>query len=69
MFESRPLGDIQAVLAALNEKSRSSIYRRLREDPDFPLPTRSGNKLQWFMDEIETYKVTRPRRQYADKSA
>ena len=69
MFEPRPLGDIKQVLEALNEKSRSSIYRRLTEDPDFPLPTQSGKKLQWFMDEIQDYKSTRPRRQYADSEA
>ena len=60
---------MRAVMPALNFKSRSSVYRLLREDPEFPAPFIIGKKLTWFMDEIETYKESRPRRQYADPAA
>ena len=68
MFEPRPLGGILAVMAALNVKSRSSIYKKMYTDPDFPAPIQVVDKLEWFMDEIEDYKVTRPRRQYAARN-
>ncbi len=69
MSESRQLGGIGAVMAALNVKSRSSIYKKLHNDPDFPAPIQVIDKLEWFMDEIETYKESRPRRQYAAPEA
>ena len=65
MFEPRLLGGIIDVMAALNIKSRSSVYKKLYTDPDFPAPIQVVDKLEWFMDEIEVYKTTRPRRQYA----
>ena len=69
MTNSRLLGDINAVRRALGNVCRSTIEKKLREDPDFPLPADIAYKRQWFMDEIETYKETRPRRQYADSAA
>ena len=69
MSDPRPLADMHAVMATLNVKSRSSIYKKLRNDPDFPAPIQVIDKLEWFMDEIEDYKVTRPRRQYAVREA
>ena len=69
MTDSRQLGGIGAVMATLNVKSRSSIYKKLRNDPDFLAPIQVIDKLEWFMDEIETYKESRPRRQYTEASA
>ena len=34
-------------------------------DLDFPKPRIIAGKNQWFQEEIETYKATRPRRIYA----
>ena len=64
----RPLGDIHAVERSLNS-CRSTVEKLLRTDPEFPAPMDIAKKRQWFMDEIETYKATRPRRQYADSAA
>ncbi len=64
MPNSRLLGDINAVRRTLGNVCRSTIEKALREDPDFPLPADIAYKRQWFMDEIETYKETRPRRIY-----
>ena len=68
MTDPRPLGDIRAAMRALN-CGRTSVYKLLREDPDFPAPIKIGDKLNFFLDEIEKYKVTRPRRRYADRTA
>ncbi len=60
---ARPVGDMRAVLTALNV-CRSTAEKLLRTDPDFPAPFDTATKRQWFMDEIEIYKATRPRRIY-----
>ena len=67
MTHSRPVGDMRAVQHSLN-CCRTSVYKLLREDPDFPAPIKIGDKLTWFLDEVENYKATRPRRQYADNT-
>ena len=64
----RPVGDMRAVQRSL-DCCRSSIYKLLREDPEFPAPFKILDKLTWFLDEVETYKATRPRRRYADPAA
>ena len=69
IIDSRPLGDMNTVKQALNGSCRSTVESLLRKDPDFPAPFTIGRKRLWFMDEIETYKESRPRRQYADPVA
>ena len=69
MTDSRPLGNIRQVQAALGDSCRSLVEKLLRTDPDFPQPINIGGKREWFLDEIENYKATRPRRQYADSAA
>ena len=59
-----PLYDTNATLAALN-CSRWKLWNLCKTDPDFPKPREIAGKNQWLQDEIETYKVTRPRRIYA----
>ena len=68
MTDIRMLGDMRAVLSAMN-CCRTVVEKLLRTDPDFPAPISTAHKRQWFMDEIENYKATRPRRQYADTAA
>ena len=70
MTDPRPVGDMRAVQASLN-CCRTSIYKLMREDPEFPAPFTMPplDKLAWFLDEIEAWKATRPRRQYADPTA
>ena len=63
MADSRPVGDIRDVQHDLN-CCRSLVEKLLRTDPEFPAPITIGNKRQWFLDEISTYKATRPRRIY-----
>ncbi len=67
MTDSRQLGDMRAVMRALNS-CRTSVYKKLHNDPDFPAPIQIGGKVQFFMDEVEAYKESRPRRRYADSS-
>ena len=67
MSHSRSVGDMRDVQRSLN-CCRTSVYKLLRKDPDFPAPIKIGEKLAWFLDEIEEYKATRPRRQYADNT-
>ena len=43
---------------------RTSIYKLMREDPEFPAPFTILDKLTWFLDEVEDYKASRPRRIY-----
>ena len=64
MTDSRPVGDMRDVQRELN-CCRTSVYKLMRTDPDFPAPFTILDKLTWFLDEIATYKDTRPRRQYA----
>ena len=63
MTDSRPVGDIRDVQHDLN-CCRSLVEKLLRTDPEFPAPITIGKKRQWFLDEIATYKATRPRRIY-----
>ena len=68
MTDPRPVGDMRDVQRSLN-CCRTSVYKLLRKDPDFPAPILIGGKLEWFLDEVEHYKATRPRRRYADSAA
>ena len=68
MSDLRPVGDVRDVLRRLNI-CRTTLYKLLRTDPDFPAPITIGDKLTWFVDEVEEYKLTRPRRRYADHAA
>jgi predicted DNA-binding transcriptional regulator AlpA len=53
----------------LNIKSRSSIYKLIRSDPEFPRPISILGKRQFFLDEVEAYVETRKRRQYTAPTA
>ena len=68
MSDPRPVGDMRAVQKGLN-CCRTSIYKLMREDPEFPAPFSILGKLTWFVDEIEAYKETRPRREYVAADA
>ena len=68
MTDSRPVGDMRDVQRSLN-CCRTSIYKLMREDPEFPAPFAVLDKLTWFLDEVEDYKASRPRRRYADSAA
>ncbi len=65
MTDPRPVGDMRAVLASLN-CCRTTVYKLMHEDPEFPAPFTMPpvDKLTFFLDEIEDYKATRPRRIY-----
>ena len=63
-----PLYDTAATLRALN-CSRWKLWDLCRNDPEFPKPRDIAGKNQWFGTEIETYKATRPCRQYAESAA
>ena len=58
--DPRPVGDVQRSLNCC----RTSVYKLMREDPEFPAPFTILDKLTWFLDEIESYKASRPRRIY-----
>ena len=50
-------------IAAILGKHPLSIYRYLRENPEFPVPIRiSANRLAWRMSAIEAYIASRPLR-------
>ena len=49
--------------------SRWKIWDLCRNDDDFPKPRMIGGKRSWFLIEIKDYMESRPRRQYADRSA
>ncbi len=57
-----------AVMRSLN-CCRWKVWDLCRNDPDFPNPRTIAGKNQWFEDEVEVYKESRPCRQYADESA
>ncbi len=59
-----PLYDTNATLAALN-CSRWKLWDLCRNDPEFPKPREIAGKNQWFAEEIENYKATRPLKIYA----
>ena len=56
------IGHMRDVQRAL-KCGRSTIYNLMKNDPDFPAPREIAGKLSWFVDEVEEYKSTRPRRQ------
>ena len=62
-----PLYDTSATLLSLN-CSRWKLWDLCRNDPAFPNPRNIAGKNQWFGNEVEEYKATRPRRQYADSA-
>ena len=66
--DSRTLGDIHDGQRVLNV-CRTVVEKLLREDPEFPAPITILSKRQWFLDEVEDYKVSRPRRRYAVSAA
>ena len=68
MTDLRPVGDMRAVQISLN-CCRTSVYKLMREDPEFPAPFTILDKLTWFLDEVEDSKATRPRRRYAYTAA
>ncbi len=68
MTDPRPVGDMRDVQRELN-CCLTSDYKLMRTDPDFPAPFTILDKLTWFIDEIGTYKATRPRRRYTGDTA
>ncbi len=68
MTDSRPVGDMRDLQRSL-KCCRTSVYKLMREDPEFPAPFTVLDKLTWFLDEVEDYKASRPRRQYAGSAA
>ena len=44
--------------------SRWKLWDLCRNDSDFPNPRTIAGKNQWFEDEVEHYKASRPERQY-----
>ncbi len=63
MTDPRPVGDMRDLQRSL-KCCRTSVYKLMREDPEFPAPFKILDKLTWFLDEIEDYKASRPRRIY-----
>ena len=61
---ANPLYDTKATMRAMN-CSRWKLWDLCRNDPDMPRPRDIAGKNQWFGNEIETYKATRPRKIYA----
>ena len=59
-----PLYDTAATMRALN-CSRWKVWNLCQNDPDFPNPRDIAGKNQWTQQEIEDYKLSRPRRIYA----
>ena len=59
-----PLYNTAATMRALN-CSRWKLWDLCRNDPEFPKPRDIAGKNQWFGNEIEAYKKSRPRRIYA----
>ena len=43
---------------------RTTLWRLIKTDPEFPAPFKIGNCLRWYEEEIAEYLRTRPRRQY-----
>ena len=65
----RPVGGMIVIQEALGGCCRSTVYGLLKNDPSFPPPWMRGNRLLWFLDEIEAWKASQPRRQYAAREA
>ena len=72
-LDSRPATDLNGLRARLGDPppGRTSVYRWMQTDPAFPQPFTypGGTKLYFFIDEIEAYKESRPRRQYVEEGA
>ena len=60
---TREIADTRTTMRILN-CSRWKLWDMSCNDPDFPRPRVIAGKNQWFIDELETYKESRPRRQY-----
>ena len=63
-YSGRAVGDMRAAMQSLN-CGRSTLYKLLKTDPAMAQPFMVAGKITFFMDEIEDYKASRPRRQYA----
>ena len=61
---ANPLYDNAGVQLSMN-CSRWKIWDLVKHDPDFPKPRDIAGKNQWTQQEIEDYKLSRPRRIYA----
>ena len=61
---ANPLYDTNATMRALN-CSRWKLWHLCRNDDSFPNPRDIAGKNQWTQQEIEDYKLSRPRRIYA----
>ena len=64
----RKMVGMDKVMLSLN-CSRWKLWDLCRNDDEFPNPRMIAGKNQWFEDELEIYKESRPRRQYADSAA
>ena len=65
---TRELISIREVCRRLNI-CRATVYNRLKTEPKFPKPVANGGKIDFFADEIDGYRDSLPRRQYADTAA
>lgn len=49
-----------ADVSRITTLSRASIYRKLKDDPDFPRPRKLGaNRIAWLSSEVEDYVLSR----------
>lgn len=49
-----------ADVSRITTLSRASIYRKLKDDPDFPRPRKLGaNRIAWLSSEVEEYVLSR----------
>ena len=48
---------------------RSTVEKLLRDDQEFPAPITIGTKRLWFLDEIDAWLASRPRRRYTGDTA
>lgn len=46
--------DVRAVVRSLRV-SRSTVYERVRMDPDFPRPIKIGSSTRWLQQDIDAY--------------
>ncbi len=68
MIEPRPRINMNGFRRLLGVEgrpvSRSTVYRRMEDDPNCPKPLGGHGQLEWFQDEAVSYVEDRPRRQY-----
>ena len=73
MNDIRPTADTKGAGKILGPEgkpwSRNTIKRKGESDPTFPKPLHDGYRLQWFIDELVTWKESQPRRQYVFDSS